>query len=150
MLISGIKSSPVLDCIKVAIKGDKHVVSNSILDILGAAKINIWFEVQIKNSNDSMNVTLCVDPQDTEKGATLITEKHPDLDVRCLQSVTILSAFPYRENPEIAFLFLKALEEESIPVIAVSTSLSSIACLVSHEQCSMAIESLEKVFGLQK
>jgi aspartokinase len=139
-----------LDCIKVAIKGEEHLVLNSILDTLGEAKINIWFKVQIKDSNDLMNVTLCVDPQDTEKGTTLIKEKHPELDVGSLQSVTILSAFPYRENPEIAFLFLKALEEEAIPVIAVSTSLSSIACLVRDEQRSIAIESLEKAFGLQK
>ena len=150
MLISGIKSSPVLDCIKMAIKENTHAVLNGILNTLGGAKINIWFEVQVKNSNDLMNVTLCVDPLETEKGITLIKEKHPDLDVCPLQSVTILSAFPYRENAEIAFLFLKALEEESIPVIAVSTSLSSIACLVPHEQCSIAVESLEKAFGLQK
>lgn len=150
MLISGVKSSPVLDCIKVAIKKEKRVVLNSILDALGEAKINICFEVQINNSNNLMNVTLCVEPQDTEKGTTLIKEKHPDLEVRCFESVTMLSAFPYRENPEIAFLFLKALEEESIPVIAVSTSLSSIACLVRQDQCSKAIESLKKAFGLQK
>ncbi len=150
MLISGIKSSPVLDCIKMAIKGKQHVVLNGILNTLAEAKINIWFEVQVKTSNDLMNVTLCVDPQETEKGITLIKEKHPCLDVCSLRSVTILSAFPYRENPEIAFLFLKTLEEESISVIAVSTSLSSIACLVRHEQRSLAIESLEKAFGLQK
>jgi len=150
LLISGIKSSPVLDCIKMAIKGKQHVVLNGILNALAEAKINIWFEVQVKTSNDLMNVTLCVDPQETEKGITLIKEKHSCLDVCSLRSVTILSAFPYRENPEIAFLFLKTLEEESISVIAVSTSLSSIACLVRHEQRSLAIESLEKAFGLQK
>lgn len=148
MLISGIKSSPVLDCIKVAIKGKKHIVLNSILNTLGEAKINIWFEVQVRNSTDLMNISLCVDPQETGKAITLIKETHPDLDVCSLQSVTILSAFPYRENPEIAFLFLKALEEKSIPVIAVSTSLSSIACLVRYEERSMAIESLKRAFGL--
>jgi aspartokinase len=150
LLISGIKSSPVLDCIKVAINGENHLVLNSILSTLAEAKINIWFEVQVKNKTDLMGITLCVDPHETEKGITLIKENHPDLNVCSLQSVSILSAFPYRENPEIAFLFLKALEEESIPIIAVSTSLSSIACLVRHEERSLAIESLRKAFGLQK
>jgi len=78
LLISGIKSSPVLDCIKVAINGENHLVLNSILSLLAEAKINIWFEVQVKNSNDLIGdrkgdnpIFSCQVKKGTERGTVI-------------------------------------------------------------------------------
>ena len=148
MLISGVKISPLLDCIKIVIPGEDISCLSNLLETLGEKEINIWFAVQVKNSEDLMNVTLCIDPREIEKGITVIREICPNLEVSTLSSLNIISAFPYRNNPEIAFLFLKALDSKNIPVLAVSTSLSSISCLIHHEQCTMAKETLKKAFSL--
>ena len=148
MLISGVKISPLLDCIKIVIPGEDISCLSNLLETLGEKEINIWFAVQVKNSEDLMNVTLCINPREIEKGITVIRGICPDLEVSTLSSLNIISAFPYRNNPEIAFLFLKALDSKNIPVLAVSTSLSSISCLIHHEQCTMAKETLKKAFSL--
>ena len=148
MLIRGVKTSPLLDCIKVTIEGGNHSAINNIFNGFGEKKINICFEVQLRNSKDLMSVTICVDPHESERGMAIIRENYPHLDVYFIHAVNILSAFPYRQDPETAFLFFKTLEEKAVSVIAVSTSLSSISCLVRHDQCSTAKESLEKAFGL--
>lgn len=150
LLISGIKISPVLDCIKITVEEENFSALNHIFNTFGAKKINIWFEVQIKNRNNLVNVTLCIDPHNYEKVADIIRENYPNLNVCFIRSVNILSAFPYRENPEIASLFFKTLEEKGLSVIGVSTSLSSISCLIKHEQCLIAKESLKKAFGLRE
>lgn len=148
MLIRGIKVSPLMGCIKITIGGENLSVLNSILNAFGENKINIWFEVQLRDREDLMSITLCIDPPEIAKCTTLIKEIAPEIDIVTIPSVNIISVFPYRDSPEIAFLFLKALEEKAVPILAISTSLSSISCLVNHEQCSIVQEHLRKAFNL--
>ena len=64
-----------------------------------------------------------------------------------IKSVRIISVFPFRDNAEVAFRFIKALEDNSVPMLVLSTSLSSISCVVPQAYCSIAIKSLETTFG---
>ncbi|MFH0812072.1 MAG: hypothetical protein V2A69_04435 [Pseudomonadota bacterium] len=137
-----------MGCIKITIGGENLSVLNSILNAFGENKINIWFEVQLRDREDLMSITLCIDPPEIAKCTTLIKEIAPEIDIVTIPSVNIISVFPYRDSPEIAFLFLKALEEKAVPILAISTSLSSISCLVNHEQCSIVQEHLRKAFNL--
>lgn len=149
MPVSGIKTSPRVDVIKLALPGERIDLISRILSELGDNGINIWFVVQVRTHDNILQVTLCVDPAEAEKATAIIRELHSDIELAARIPGTILSVFPYRDNPEIALRFLQALERINVPILAVSTSLSSLACLIPHEQHLVVREALEKAFGLR-
>jgi len=147
-LIGRIKASPVLDALTMSMSGDDPLALRNVLDVLGEGKVNIWLGVEIKNKEDVMDITLCFNPQETDYVTNLIQKNYPSITFSMIKSVNIISVFPFRDNAEIAFQFIKTLEDNAVPVLVLSTSLSSISCLVPQEYSSMAIESLEKTFSL--
>jgi len=147
-LIGRVKASPVLDAMKMSMSGDDPLALQNVLGVLGEERINIWLGVEIKNKEDFMDITLCFSPQETDYVTTFIREHYPTLSFSMIKSVRIISVFPFRDNAEVAFQFIKTLEDNAVPVLVLSTSLSSISCLVPQEYCSIAIESLETTFSL--
>lgn len=121
-----------------------------VLEAFGEEKINLWLGVEIKNKDNFMDITICFDPQVTDYISTLIKKNFANLDFSIVKSVSIISVFPFRDNADIAFRFIRALEESSVPLLVLSTSLSSISCLIPHQYCGIATESLETAFGLKR
>ena len=97
-----------------------------------------------------VNITLCVDPGTVHDAVAVISDRYPDIRIAPTADGSILSVFPYRDSPETAFLFFDALGEAEVPVLAMSTSLSSLSCLVPHNQSTVAQEALQKAFQLQR
>jgi len=147
-LIGRIKASPVLDALTMSMSGNDPLALRNILDVLGEGKVNIWLGIEIKNKEDVMDITLCFNPQETDYVTNLIQKNYPSITFSMIKSVNIISVFPFRDNAEVAFQFIKTLEDNTVPVLVLSTSLSSISCLVPQEYSSMAIESLETTFSL--
>lgn len=148
-MIKGLRVSPVLDSIKMEIPGESLPTLSKILKAFGEEKINIWFGVQIKNRDDFIKITFGFDSSQVERALTIIREHYPGLDFSLIKSVNIISAFPFRENPEIAFQFVKALEDKSVPILGLSTSLSSVSCLIPQEDCEQVKKSMEEAFGFR-
>ena len=146
-MIVRMKASPVLDAMKMSMSGDDYPALQNILSLLGEGKINICLGVEIKNKEDVMDITLCFNTQDTDGVTALIQEHYPTISFSMIKSVRILSVFPFRDNAEVAFRFIKTLEDNAVPVLALSASLSSISCLVPHEYCLTATEAWETTFG---
>ena len=148
-MIVRMKASPVLDAMKMSMSGDDYPALQNILSLLGEGKINICLGVEIKNKEDVMDITLCFNTQDTDGVTALIQEHYPTISFSMIKSVRILSVFPFRDNAEIAFRLIKTLEESSVPLLVLSTSLSSISCLIPYKHCGIATESLKTAFGLK-
>jgi aspartokinase len=146
-LIGRVKSSPVLDAMKMSMSGDEPLALQNVLGVLGEGRINIWLGVEIKNKEDVMDITLCFNPKETDGVTTLIHKHYPSIQFSMIKSVRIISVFPFRDNADVAFRFIKALEDNSVPMFVLSTSLSSISCVVPQAYCSIAIQSLETTFG---
>ncbi|WAC08209.1 MAG: hypothetical protein OS130_03155 [Thermodesulfobacteriota bacterium] len=147
-MIVRVKASPVLDAIKMSMSGNDHFALQNLLGVFGERGINICLGVEIKNKEDVMNITLCFNPKETDYVTTFIREHYPTLSFSMIKSVRIISVFPFRDNAEVAFQFIKTLEDNAVPVLALSTSLSSISCLVPQVYCSIAVESLETTFNI--
>ncbi len=150
MSVSGIKASHRVEIVKLTIQGEKIGLLNQLLEAMGDNNINIWFVAQVRTRDDIVNITLCVDPSAVEDAAAVINDLSPGTELNAFLSGTILSVFPYRENAETAFRFFKALDGVDVPVLAVSTSLSSLSCLVPHNQAQLAQDALEEAFGLKR
>jgi aspartokinase len=148
--VGGIKASQRVEIIKFSIEGEQAGLLGTILEALGDNGINIWFVVQARTRDDVINITLCVDPEAVKGATAIINDLSPDTRLSGTAAGTVLSVFPYRDNPDTAHRFFKALEEVAVPVLAVSTSLSSLSCLVPHDQTAVVREALEKAFGLKR
>ncbi len=147
-MIGRVKASPVLDAMKMSMSGNDPFALQNVLGVFGKQGINICLGVEIKNKEDVMDITLCFNPKETDYVTTFIQEHYPTLYFSMIKSVRIISVFPFRDNAEVAFRFIKTLEDNAVPVLVLSTSLSSISCLVPQVYCSIAIESLETTFSL--
>ena len=143
------KVSTVLDAVKMKIPEYDLLPLRKVLEALGEEKINLWLGVKIKNKDDFMNITLCFDPQTTDYVSNIIKKNFASVDFSIVKSVVIISVFPFRDNAEIAFRLIKTLEESSVPLLVLSTSLSSISCLIPYKHCGIATESLKTAFGLK-
>ena len=150
MSVGGIKKSHQVEIIKFSIIGEQIDLLSRILETLGDKQINIWFVGQVRTRDDLVSVTLCVDPETVNDTVALISESYPGIHLSAPVDGSILSVFPYRDNPEIAYLFFKALGEAGVAVLAMSTSLSSLSCLVPHDQSTIAQKALQKAFDLQR
>ena len=150
MSVGGIKTSHRVEIIKFPIPGEQIDLLSEILDALGDKEINIWFVGQVRTRDDVVNITLCVDPEMVNAAVAVISKGYPDIQLAPAADGSILSVFPYRDSPETAFHFFNALGEAEVPVLAMSTSLSSLSCLVPHDQSTVAQEALQKAFQLQK
>jgi hypothetical protein len=133
---------------KMSMSGNDPFALQNVLGVFGKQGINICLGVEIKNKEDVMDITLCFNPKETDYVTTFIQEHYPTLYFSMIKSVRIISVFPFRDNAEVAFRFIKTLEDNAVPVLVLSTSLSSISCLVPQVYCSIAIESLETTFSL--
>lgn len=147
-MIGRVKASPELDAIKMSMPGDNPLALKNVLDVLGEEGINIWLGAEIKNQENVMDIILCFNPRETVYITTLIQEHYPTINFSIIKSVKIISVFPFRDNAEVAFRFIKTLEDNAIPILALSTSLSALSCLVPQEYCSIAADSLKTTFSL--
>ena len=150
MSVGGIKTSHRVEIIKFSINGEQIDLLSEILDALGSKEINIWFVGQVRTRDDVVNITLCVDPETVNDAVAVISKGRADIQLSAVAGGAILSVFPYRDSPETAFLFFNALGEAGVPVLAMSTSLSSLSCLIPHDKSNVAQEALQKAFELQK
>ena len=150
MSVGGIKTSHRVEIIKFSIPGEQIDLLSKILDALGGKEINIWFVGQVRTRDDLVNITLCVDPETAKDTIAVIRDEFPDIGLSTAADGAILSVFPYRDSPETAYLFFSALGEAGVPVLAMSTSLSSLSCLVPHDQSAVTQEALQKAFALKK
>ena len=141
-----VKFSDLQDAITVKIPGEDLQGLSKIFEAFGAEQVNIWFGAGVKNREDFLETTLSFDPYKIDKITSIFQQKYPSLHFSLLKSVNIVSVFPFRDSAEIAARFLTALEEKDVPVLALSTSLSSISALIPNEHCSRAKDSLETAF----
>jgi aspartokinase len=148
LLIKGIKVSPVVDCINLTVEGENLSALGETFNLLGQHQINIWFEVHLRDDDDTIHSTLCIDPTESEKAIGLVREIAPEISISKVQSLNILSVFPFRDSPETASFLFQTLTDLSIPVLAASTSLSSLSCLIHSDHCSLAQESLKRAFRI--
>lgn len=127
--------------------------AGKIFAILGAEGINVQFIVQIVDSLIEGNVVFCVDQKDLER--TLETlEKKPSWGraqkIIYHSPVAIISIFGphFREKPGLAGRMFSALEEAGIDILAISTSISTLSCVIAEPFLTQAVQALTEAFEL--
>jgi aspartate kinase len=151
--IGGIMQNAHLALLNVTAVPDRPGIAAAILGQLGARKINVQFVVQCIDQSERDQVALCVDRDDLEAGLEIVRKVAPEIDAGKViphREVAIVSIFgpDFRERPGIAGTMFEALADRGINILAISTSISTVSCVIGSDDLEEALVSLRETFDL--
>ncbi|MGB9592513.1 MAG: ACT domain-containing protein [Anaerolineae bacterium] len=132
---------------------DRPGVAAALLKALGDARINVQFIVQCIDSENRDHIVVCVDRDDMAEAVALVNQVSPKICAGCIRvndDVAIVSIFgpDFRERPGIAGQMFDALASEDINILAISTSISTVSCVIRHSDLEKANQALLRTFEL--
>jgi len=147
----GIIQSIGLVRIGVMSVADRPGIASAVLSALGEQCINVEFIVQSIDLKNRSHIILCVDQDMLEAALAVIEEVRSKVrpeEVTYEMGVSMVSVFGphFRDNPGIAGLTFSALASAGINILAISTSISTISCIIESEVLPDAIEALMNAF----
>ncbi len=151
--IGGIMQNAHLSLLNVTAVPDRPGIAAAILSGLGKAGINVQFIVQCIDQNQRDQVALCIDRDDLPSALDIVNQIAPEIEagkVIAHPEVAIVSIFgpDFRERPGIAGTMFLALAEQHINILAVSTSISTVSCVIDSDNLEGGLISLRETFDL--
>jgi aspartate kinase len=151
--IGGIMQNAHLALLNVTAVPDRPGIASAILGGLGQKDINVQFIVQCIDQSQRDQVALCVDRDDLGEAESVVSGVAPELEagrVIVNPEVAIVSIFgpDFRERPGIAGTMFEALAEDGINIMAISTSISTVSCVIGSDDLEMALIALRDTFDL--
>ena len=124
-----------------------------ILAALATRGINVELLVQAVDLDDAANFGLVVAQKDLEQALVTLEALKVEVEARgitYLPDVSVLSIFgPHlREKPKIPGIMFTSLASAGVGIQAISTSISSVSCVVEGRQLGLALEVLSERFEL--
>ena len=151
--IGGVIRNPNLA--KVGVMGipDRPGVAGAILSALGREGINVEFIVQCIDLNNHDHVVFCVAQDDLEAALSILEEIRLRLGAKEVihePEAGIVSIFgpDFRERPGIAGTMFGALASVGINILAISTSISTVSCVINAKRLSEAVRVIEETFDM--
>jgi aspartate kinase len=132
---------------------DKLGVAGAILNTLAQTGLNVQFIVQLLDLEDNAHVVFCVDQNDLSTTLAILREVKGKIGAREIThkgSVAIVSIFgpDFRERPGIAGAMFNALASASVNILSISTSISTVSCVIDNADVDLAMEVLREAFDL--
>ena len=151
--IGGIMQNAHLSLLNVTAVPDRPGIAAAILGELGHRGINVQFIVQCIDQNKQDQVALCVDRDDLQVALDAVNRVAPGLEagkVIPYPEAAIVSIFgpDFRERPGIAGTMFDALAERGINILAISTSISTVSCVIESDALEAALNALRDTFDL--
>jgi aspartate kinase len=151
--IGGIMQNAHLSLLNVAAVPDRPGIAAAILNGLGKKGVNVQFIVQCIDQAKRDQVAVCVDRDDIDAALAIVSDLAPDLnagDVIPLTEAAIVSIFgpDFRERPGIAGTMFEALAAQNINILAISTSISTVSCVIHSDALETALVALRDTFDL--
>jgi aspartate kinase len=151
--IGGIKQNAHLSLLNVTAVPDRPGIAAAILSGLGKRGINVQFIVQCIDERQRDQVALCVDRDDIDAAGEVVSSLAPELEagkVITQPEAAIVSIFgpDFRERPGIAGSMFHALAEREINILAISTSISTVSCVIHSDDLEPALIALRETFDL--
>jgi aspartate kinase len=151
--IGGIMQNAHLSLLNVTAVPDRPGIAAAILSGLGKRGINVQFIVQCIDERQRDQVAVCVDRDDIDAAAEVVSAIAPELEagkVITQPEAAIVSIFgpDFRERPGIAGSMFHALAEREINILAISTSISTVSCVIGSDDLEPALIALRETFDL--
>jgi aspartate kinase len=151
--IGGIMQNAHLSLLNITAVPDRPGIAAAILGELGRRGINVQFIVQCIDQNRQDQVAVCVDRDDGPSALEAVNLVAPDVEagrVISYPEVAIVSIFgpDFRERPGIAGTMFDSLAAEGVNIMAISTSISTVSCVIESDALETALNSLRETFDL--
>jgi len=151
--IGGIMQNAHLSLLNVAAVPDRPGTAAAILNGLGSRNVNVQFIVQCIDQNQRDQIAVCVDRDEIDTALEIVQGIAPELDagkVIALPEAAIVSIFgpDFRERPGIAGTMFQALAAKGINILAISTSISTVSCVIHSDNLEDGLNALRDTFDL--
>ena len=151
--VGGILKNDCLASISVLAVKDQPGIAAAVLDALGQRNINVQFVVQVIDHEEQDQMVLCVDRDDLMASLAAIEEIRSGLQPAAVvdnAEVASIAIFgpDFRERPGIAGQMFRALANRGVNILAISTSISTVTCIVELARLKDAIAALHEQFDL--
>ena len=151
--IGGIIQSRQLSQVSVMSMPDQPGLAGKVLGALGNEGINIQFIVQLLDLSGRRSIVFCIDQKDLEEALRVLGQVQPQVGYEKLthhSPVAIISIFGphFRERPAIAGIMFAALGDFGISILAISTSISTLSCVIEEALLPEAVKAISEAFEL--
>jgi len=132
---------------------DRPGVAAVVFRSLGEAGVNVPFIVQSIDLQGQTHIVLCVAEKDRSRAIAALQGACAQLGKAVLRegsAVALVSVFgpDFRERPGIAAAIFTALGNAGVNILAISTSISTVSCLVRNQDLPQALSALEAACDL--
>jgi aspartokinase len=132
---------------------DRPGVAGALFSALGKRNIAVPFIVHNIDLNDQDTIVICVAHEDLTSALEALHSVKETVGAKEIvhdREVAVISMFGphFGERPGIAGVMFSALASVGINILAISTSISSISCLIDADDMDEAIQVLEETFEL--
>jgi aspartate kinase len=151
--IGGIIQNRDLAKIGVMSIPDRPGVAGAIFSALGTGGVNCSFIVHTIDLNSLDSIVLCVPRKNLQAALRVLNAVKETVgaeEVLYDQEVGMISIFGphFGERPGIAGVMFSALASAGINILAISTSISSLSCIIDVGDVDEAIRAIEETFEL--
>ena len=151
--IGGIIQNPHLAAVWILGVADKPGIAATVLNALGEKEISAQFIVQIIDSHSQDHICICIDRDALDLARPLADSAAREIGAQSVEytdEASLISIFgpDFRERPGIAGIMFNALASRNINILAISTSISTISCVIEAHHLDNALEAVHEAFEL--
>jgi aspartate kinase len=149
--IGGILRNDRLARISVLSIPDRPGVAAALLNALAERELNVQFIVQCIDQQNRDHIVICVDRGDMDACQIVIGDIVPALEsehVLCDPHAASIGIFgpDFRWRPGIAATLFQALASAGINILAISTSISTVMCVICDDDLAAAEAAIRETF----
>lgn len=151
--VGGVIQNDQLASISVLAVKDRPGIAAAVLDALGERGLNVQFVVQVIDHQQHDQMVLCVDrgdlPASLDAVESLRAEVQPAAVLPRAEVASIAIFGPdFRERPGIAGRMFRTLAARGINILAISTSISTVNCIVALADLKEAYAAICEQFDV--
>jgi len=151
--VGGVIQNDHLASVSVLAVKDQPGIAAAVLDALGKRALNVQFIVQVIDHQEQDQIVICIDRDDLLAGEEAIQEICCEVQPAAVVAnpqVASLAIFgpDFRQRPGIAATMFRALAERGVNILAISTSISTVTCVVEAARLKEALAGVNQYFDL--
>jgi aspartate kinase len=132
---------------------DRCGLASEVLHALANKDINTQFIVQCTDLANRSHIVLCVNEAEAEVALTALEPVRNTVQPEQIvhqDNVALVSVFgpDFRERPAVAASVFAAMAAAGINIMAISTSISTVSCLIDGNRVEDAVMALRQQFDL--
>ena len=149
--VGGIMQSEGRALLRIMSLPNHAETASAVIGAIGGNGINIELLVESFDIDNTGNFSLVISQKDLNQALTILENIKREIEAKAITyvpDVAIISVFgPHlREKPKIPGIMFSAMASVGINSLAISTSISSVSCVIEGTLLDAAVEALNEVF----